>query len=73
MKCKKLLTEIKDLNTHHMIARRQSAAYQSIKKNIPEDTLVIELDWKQKVLIGTFLLKKQIQSSDRKTNTDLFI
>jgi hypothetical protein len=35
-----------------MIARRQSASYQNIKKNIPEDTLVIELDWKQKILIG---------------------
>jgi len=48
--------EIKDLNTHLKIAKKQSASYQNNKMNIPEDTLIIELDWKQKVLIGLYSL-----------------
>jgi len=35
-----------------LIAHRQAAAYKNIKLNLADNTLMIELDWKQKVLIG---------------------
>ena len=40
--------------THRSIATRQSAAYQNNKSNLPSDTLLIEIDWKQKVIIGIY-------------------
>ncbi len=48
--------QIKDLDTHRLIAHRQAAAYKNNKLNLPENTLMIELDWKQKVLIGNKIL-----------------
>ena len=46
------MIKIRDLDTHRLIAQRQSAAYKYNKINLPDNTLMIELDWKQKVLIG---------------------
>lgn len=47
-----LINNIDAANTHRLIASRQSAAYKDNKQNLASDTLMIELDWKQKILIG---------------------
>ena len=52
MKIQSLLNKIKDLNDHRTIATRQSRAYDHAKKNLTAGTIMIDLDWKQKVLIG---------------------
>jgi len=36
------------------IARRQRDAYNLQKKSLDNNTILIELDWKQKILIGNF-------------------
>ena len=49
------MREIEALNTHKLIAQRQQAAYKKHKEVFSNDTLVIKLDWKQKVVIGNLL------------------
>jgi len=56
LKCRRVVFQIKDLDTHRLIAHRQAASYKNNKLNLPENTLMIELDWKQKVLIGNKIL-----------------
>ncbi len=46
-------------NTHRLIASRQSKAYVDSKSNLAQDTLIIEIDWKQKILIGNYLCKQK--------------
>jgi len=41
-------------NTHRLIASRQSKAYLSDKSELAHDTIMIEIEWKQKVLIGKY-------------------
>ena len=43
-------------NTHRLIATRQSTAYQRDKIELAADAILIEIDWKQKVIIGKILL-----------------
>jgi len=40
-------------NTHRLIASRQSKAYIDTKTSLASDTLMIEIDWKQKIIIGS--------------------
>lgn len=47
-----LIENIQAGNTHRTIAERQSQSYKNCKENLAKDTLLIELDWKQKVIIG---------------------
>ena len=35
-----------------MIASRQSESYKKNRAELSEDTILIDIDWKQKVLIG---------------------
>ncbi len=49
-----MLSELKDYETHRSIARRQRDAYNLQKKSLDNNTILIELDWKQKILIGNF-------------------
>ncbi len=53
--------KIRDLDTHRLIAQRQSAAYKNIKISLPDNSLMIELDWKQKVIIGINNYKKLLK------------
>ena len=47
-----MLVDIENLNDHKSIADNQRNSYNFFKNNLPEDTILIELDWKQKLLIG---------------------
>lgn len=49
---KNVLNNIETLNEHHKIATSQRNAYNYQKLNIGTGCLFIELDWKQKILIG---------------------
>lgn len=53
---KPIIEEIEAINFHRVIANRQRAAYNEQKINLKNDSIVIELDWKQKVLIGNSFL-----------------
>ncbi len=48
----RILSEFKDYETHRSIAKRQRDAYNLQKNSLDNDTILIELDWKQKILIG---------------------
>jgi len=43
------LDSLETIFTHKKIAKRQRESYNSMKNNLPEDYLFIELDYKQKV------------------------
>jgi hypothetical protein len=47
-----VINELRDGFKHREIAKRQRDAYNRDKANLVSNTLLIELDWKQKVLIG---------------------
>jgi hypothetical protein len=47
-----MLSDVKNLNDHKSIADNQRNSYNFLKNNLPEDSILIELDWKQKLLIG---------------------
>ena len=52
LEIKTILNDIEILNQHKKIADNQRNLYNFSKKNLSEDSLLIELDWKQKLLIG---------------------
>ena len=54
-----MLNDVENLDEHRSIADNQRKSYNYIKQNLKEDCLLIELDWKQKLLIG---LTKNITS-----------
>ena len=54
------LNKIEILNYHQSIAQRQRKSYETMKMNLSEDTLFIEIDFKQKIKIG--LSPRQINS-----------
>ncbi|RNA12862.1 hypothetical protein BpHYR1_013257, partial [Brachionus plicatilis] len=45
-----LFTKIESINLHFEISKRQREAYNSMRLN--EDYIFIEMDWKQKIMIG---------------------
>ena len=47
-----MLNDIKNLNEHKKIAINQRNSYNFAKLNLAEGSILIELDWKQKLLIG---------------------
>ena len=47
-----LIRNIDAANTHRLIATRQTAAYRKNINELAEDSILIDIDWKQKVLIG---------------------
>ena len=47
-----MISELKDIDIHRNIAKRQRDSYNNDKNHLDLDTLLIEMDWKQKVLIG---------------------
>ncbi len=47
-----MLNDIENLDEHRSIAANKRNSYNYMKQNLPEDTLFIELDWKQKLLMG---------------------
>jgi len=53
-KYNEIMKSIDSGNTHRLIASRHSNSYMDNKKNLAKDTLLIEIDWKQKILIGNF-------------------
>ena len=46
------LLKIEILDWHYLVANRQRQSYNSMKQNLPSDVLFIELDWKEKLVIG---------------------
>ena len=48
----KRLDKIEILDWHHSIATRQRIKYNSMKEKLPEDYIFIEIDFKQKIVIG---------------------
>jgi hypothetical protein len=55
IRAKNIINEISAINTHKEIAQRQQVAYKRDKETLSYDTLLIELDWKQKVIIGILI------------------
>jgi len=51
-----IAADIDATETHKEIAKRQSAAYNRDKSNLCSDTILIELDWKQKIVIGNLYI-----------------
>lgn len=47
-----MFREIENIDFHHSIAKRQRESYNQMRKNLEKDYILIEVDWKQKVLIG---------------------
>ncbi|RMZ94586.1 hypothetical protein BpHYR1_020189, partial [Brachionus plicatilis] len=47
-----LFTKIESINLHFEISKRQREAYNSMRLNLDEDYIFIEMDWKQKIMIG---------------------
>ena len=47
-----IIEKIEILDWHFSIGKRQRDSYNKMKKDLPEDYLFIELDFKQKILIG---------------------
>lgn len=47
-----LCSKIESIDFHYSIAKRQRDAYNLMKNDLEEDYLLIEMDWKQKILIG---------------------
>ena len=56
LEIKTILNDIEYLNEHKKIADNQRNLYNVSKKNLPEDSLLIELDWKQKLQIGSLFI-----------------
>ena len=54
------LNKIEILDYHRSIAERQRKSYETMKMNLNEDSLFIEIDFKQKIKIG--LSPRQINS-----------
>ncbi len=52
MKFQSILIDIDACDTHRLIASRQTAAYKHDKSQLSTDTIMIDIDWKQKVVIG---------------------
>jgi len=50
------VSDIDASETYRLIAKRQSAAYNRDKSNLKSDTILIELDWKQKIVVGNLIL-----------------
>lgn len=49
----KIIDEIENLDFHYEIAQRQRRIYNKQKTLLSENTILIELDWKQKIIIGS--------------------
>ena len=47
-----MIQNIESANTHRLIASRQLESYRKNINELTEDTILIDVDWKQKVLIG---------------------
>jgi hypothetical protein len=48
---------LKDGETHRQISKRQRESYNKAKETLDNNTLLIEIDWKQKVkIVGSFIL-----------------
>ena len=56
MDLKSVLNDIKHLNEHKSIADNQRNSYNYCKSHLPNGSILIELDWKQKLLIGLYLM-----------------
>ncbi|RNA44352.1 hypothetical protein BpHYR1_010334 [Brachionus plicatilis] len=51
-----MFTKIESINLHFEISKRQSEAYNSMCLNLDEDNIFIEMDWKQKIMVGLYLV-----------------
>ena len=49
-----MFKSIEDIDFHLSIANRQRAKYNFDKKNLNDDEIMIDVDWKQKIIIGNF-------------------
>jgi hypothetical protein len=49
-----MLENVEQLDYHHSIAERQRESYKLMKNNLKKDQILIEIDWKQKILIGNY-------------------
>ncbi|RNA02663.1 ubiquitin carboxyl-terminal hydrolase 7 [Brachionus plicatilis] len=47
-----LFTKIESINLHSDIANRQRDSYNSMRLNLENDYILIDMDWKQKIMIG---------------------
>ena len=65
------LNEIQLLDYHKLIAKRQRNSYIQMKKNLPEGSILIEIDFKQKIKIG--MSPKQINSEFYKQKLRYFL
>jgi hypothetical protein len=68
---RKRISEIELLDYHHSIAQRQRKSYVDMKENLPEGSLLIEIDFKQKIKIG--LSPKQINSEFYRQKSRYFL
>ena len=62
-----ILKQIHVLDGHKEIAAKQRIAYNNTKINLKQGTLMIELDWKQKIIIGLSfysIIKKNFKNDD---------
>ncbi len=50
-----MLNKISIFDNHRKTADRQRAKYNFDKQNLKNDQLLIELDWKQKIIIGNII------------------
>ena len=46
------LRKIELLDFHYNISRRQRESYNRLKQNVPDDTIFLELDFKERIKIG---------------------
>ncbi|CAF1001538.1 unnamed protein product [Brachionus calyciflorus] len=60
----KIIKEIEVIDKHIDIAQRQRNVYNLNRKNLPDSTILIEIDWKQKIVIG--MSPRQISREYRK-------
>ncbi|CAF0988080.1 unnamed protein product [Brachionus calyciflorus] len=68
---KTLINNINDLDFHKVIATRQRSAYNFMKSNLEDDYILIEIDWKQKILIGMSPRQTSSEYREQKSRTCL--
>ncbi|CAF1115489.1 unnamed protein product, partial [Brachionus calyciflorus] len=60
---------INQLDFHKTVASRQREAYNQMKNNLESDYILIEIDWKQKILIGMSPRQTSLEYRNQKTRT----
>ncbi|CAF0871784.1 unnamed protein product, partial [Brachionus calyciflorus] len=66
---RKLIKDIEYLDFHKSIAKRQREAYNLMKNTLAEDYILIEIDWKQKILLGLSPRQTNSEFWNQKTRT----